>query len=269
MTARTSRSPTASSTPAGSVPGSMTMTSSSSPMIHVLTSPPGGENWSIRVVIRPVPSLNLAGPPTFLTTATLGRAEDSERRRKGLLLAVEEAGSLGDVRGGGGEDHVEVGRHVSGEGAAWRVLGGGADDARALGGMRLGQGAEGLVAGAGELGDTAALLGAEQDGAARDGLGVGGEDRVQVAGHGGREQPAERVLRGQLQHLVDRVAEFVGGQVVQALGALADPDVEAVADGSRPRQDLPALRPADRARAVGVAAPRVPAVPVGDQAAAA
>ena len=39
MTASTSRSPTASSRPATSVPGSMTMTSSSSPTIQTLTSP--------------------------------------------------------------------------------------------------------------------------------------------------------------------------------------------------------------------------------------
>src|SRR5580704_7768668 len=49
ITASTSRSPTASSTPAGSRPGSMTMTSSSSPMIQALV--PSDGTCSIRAVI--------------------------------------------------------------------------------------------------------------------------------------------------------------------------------------------------------------------------
>ena len=104
MTARISRSPTASSTPATSVPGSMTMTSSSSPTIQMLTSrrpsrhrPPratrtGRSEWSSGLSF---PHLaDPANPPTFLTTASLGRAADEgAKRRKNPAPATEPDGA--------------------------------------------------------------------------------------------------------------------------------------------------------------------------------
>lgn len=88
------------------------------------------------------------------------------------------------------EDRVQEPRQHVTELAAGRMLGGGPHDSRALVVVGLGDSLERLVAVTGELGHAAVWLGAEQDGAGRDGLRVVGEDIVEVAGQIGGEPAA-------------------------------------------------------------------------------
>src|SRR5271154_5611924 len=73
MTASTSRSPARSSTASASRPGSMTMTSSSSPISQTLIPGPsaaaGDDTWSIRALIRALPSAVGGGGPLLYPAA--------------------------------------------------------------------------------------------------------------------------------------------------------------------------------------------------------